>query len=218
MLPNENRCTNCGADLNVVRIVACCNHPGRVIDFPMDFPDDPRDATIARLTAENEALRAQIGAVPRKTFPILNGNGAQIDYQLVVDHGGQAKQNHCQSVDRLAQRGGLSWCELHAVLHNRRYQKIDTNDAMIACRSIEARYLAALNPDAPAALARAQADVAKRAWQMAAGIVDRLTPVPDDGPFSHSHAARVDAIDVRNALLALCDDENAIRKAVEGQP
>jgi len=47
---------------------------------------------------------------------------------------------------RLAERGGLSWAELFAVLHNRPFQKIDTNEAMIACRALEARYLAALEP------------------------------------------------------------------------
>lgn len=88
--------------------------------------------------------------VARPTFPILNGGGAKIDYQLVEDHGGQARDNHGQTVKRLAERGGLSWCELHAVLHNRKWEKMDSNDAMIACRALEAKYLAALtSPVAP---------------------------------------------------------------------
>ena len=116
---------------------------------------------IARLTAERDAALA--GAVKsRSTFPILNGNGARIDLQLVIDHGGRAKDNHGQTVNRLAERGGLSWCELYAVLHNKRWEKIDTNEAMIACRALEARYLAAIQPDPDAR----QADLAK-AWTMA---------------------------------------------------
>jgi hypothetical protein len=83
-------------------------------------------------------------SLPRPTFPILNGNGVSVDYQLVADHGGQAQRNHYQSVERLAQRGGLSWCELHAVLYDRAYQKMDQNTAIIECRALEARYLAAL--------------------------------------------------------------------------
>ena len=91
----------------------------------------------------------------RQTFPILGNGGARIDWQLVLDHGAQAKQNHNQSVTRLAERGGLSWCELHAVLHDKRYQKMDTNEAMLACRALEARYLQAVNADHPPALSAA---------------------------------------------------------------
>ncbi len=82
----------------------------------------------------------------RKTFPILSGGGASIDLQLVIDHGGQAKANHGQSVTRLAERGGLSWSELHAVLHNRQWQKMDANVAMLECRALEKKYLEAVEP------------------------------------------------------------------------
>lgn len=82
--------------------------------------------------------------VVRETFPILGQHGATIDLQLVKDHGSQAQSNHGQTVARLAQRGGLSWCELYAVLHNQRWQKMDENEAIIACRALEARYLAGI--------------------------------------------------------------------------
>lgn len=97
----------------------------------------------ARATAAEAALAAKQG---RKTFPILGSNGARIDYQLVADHGGQAKANHYQTVDRLAERGGLSWQELHAVLLDRKFQKVEQNTAIVECRAIEARYLSALEP------------------------------------------------------------------------
>lgn len=76
----------------------------------------------------------------RPMFPIL-GTKALIDWQLVADHNKQAKENHYQSVQQLASRGGLSWDELHAVLHNRKWQKMDANTAMIECRALEAKYL-----------------------------------------------------------------------------
>lgn len=97
--------------------------------------------------AEARAEKAE-GRLSRKGFPILGSRGASIDWQLVSDHGEQAHKNHGQTVAGLAGRGGLSWCELHAVLHDRRWQKMDANDAMIACRALEARYLAALPADA----------------------------------------------------------------------
>lgn len=95
-------------------------------------------AKVADLTAKLEAMTERMG------FPILHGQGASVDWQLVADHAQQANRNHGQSVARLAERGGLSWCELFAVLHNKRWQKMDANEAMIACRALEARYLAAL--------------------------------------------------------------------------
>ena len=110
--------------------------------------------SVAALTALQADLAAAVaraekaeGILSRKGFPILGSRGASIDWQLVADHGEQAQTNHGQTVSRLAERGGLSWSELHAVLHNRRWQKMDSNEAMIACRGLEARYLAAL-PDA----------------------------------------------------------------------
>lgn len=92
--------------------------------------------------AINEA--AQKEKEPRKQFPILGSNGAKIDWQLVQDHGKQARDNHSQTVQRLAERGGLSWCELYAVLHNQRWQRMDQNEALLACRALEARYLTAI--------------------------------------------------------------------------
>ncbi len=96
------------------------------------------------------ALKAQrpdeavVERVARRKFPILGSRGASIDWQLVEDHGRQVMDNHRQTVARLAERGGLSWCELHAVLHNREWQKMDENEAILACRAIEARHRAAL--------------------------------------------------------------------------
>lgn len=111
---------------------------------PEEYPD------MALITREEladymQAAHAQAEPVGRDWFPILGSQGQRIDYQLVADHGQQAQSNHYQTVKRLKERGGLSWCELYAVLHNRKYEKIDVNDAMIACRALEARYLAALS-------------------------------------------------------------------------
>lgn len=112
---------------------------------PDSVPESEKHHGIVMVSEADAAAQA------RKTFPILKGDGAKIDYQLVADHAEQARANHYQTVARLAERGGLSWCELYAVLHNRKWEKIETNEAMIACRALEARYLAALAPDLDAA-------------------------------------------------------------------
>lgn len=102
-------------------------------------------AVAASQTADSVTNADSCQRVVRETFPILGQRGATIDLQLVKDHGSQAQSNHGQTVARLAERGGLSWCELFAVLHNQRWQKMDENEAMIACRALEARYLAAID-------------------------------------------------------------------------
>jgi hypothetical protein len=110
-----------------------------ILATPAALSDHP---AVKQMVAEAVAAER---AADRKAFPILKGGGAKIDYQLVADHAEQAKANHYQTVERLAERGGLSWCELYAVLHNRKWEKIETNEAIIACRNLEARYLAAIS-------------------------------------------------------------------------
>lgn len=99
------------------------------------------------IEADRAAIREAMEPVNRKKFPILGAPGATIDWQLVHDHGRQAKANHYQTVERLAERGGLSWCELHAILHNRPWQKMEENTAIMECRALEARYLSSILPE-----------------------------------------------------------------------
>ncbi|TIX58755.1 MAG: hypothetical protein E5V25_26555 [Mesorhizobium sp.] len=72
----------------------------------------PIEAAISAYLAALGTQPVPVAVKPRRTFPILNGGGQKIDWQLVADHSTQAKRNHYQTVERLAERGGLSWCEL----------------------------------------------------------------------------------------------------------
>ena len=53
-----------------------------------------------------------------KEFPIMTKKGKEyIPYDIIKPHEEQALKNHCgQTLDRLAERGGLSWAEAYAVL------------------------------------------------------------------------------------------------------
>jgi len=83
----------------------------------------------------------------RRKYPVLGTQGqAKVDWQFVEDHAKQAYENHRQTVERLAERGGLSWCELCAVVQDRKWSKMETADAIEQVRAAEARYLAALDP------------------------------------------------------------------------
>ena len=66
----------------------------------------------------------------RKLFPVMFQSRDQrvlgipelIDWDFVEPHREQAMRNHDQSLERLAERGGLTPCELLAVLENRKWQ------------------------------------------------------------------------------------------------
>lgn len=55
-----------------------------------------------------------------KKFPIL-GTNESIDWNLIAPHEKQAMENHYQTLDRLAERGGLSWAEAYAVLTDSKF-------------------------------------------------------------------------------------------------
>ena len=54
-----------------------------------------------------------------------------VDHEFTLEQYEQALTNHNQSLERLHQRGGLSWCELAAILYCVPWQRINkkyTND------------------------------------------------------------------------------------------
>ena len=72
------------------------------------------------------------------SYPVLKGQtkescearraGTQyprsVPWDLVKDHENQAQKNHSQSLDRLAQRGGLSPRELWSVVHDKDFYEV----------------------------------------------------------------------------------------------
>lgn len=53
-----------------------------------------------------------------------------VEWDFVWPHRMQAMKNHTQTLERLAERGGLSFSELLAVLEDRPYSQIDEEEAM----------------------------------------------------------------------------------------
>ncbi len=53
-----------------------------------------------------------------KQFPILGGKGIikSVPWRLVEPHRDQAMRNHGQTLERLAERGGLGWAELFCIM------------------------------------------------------------------------------------------------------
>jgi hypothetical protein len=63
------------------------------------------------------------------TFPVLGFKGCFIAWRIIEPHREQANINHGQTLERLAQRGGLSPDELVAVLEDRKWHKMKLVDA-----------------------------------------------------------------------------------------
>lgn len=70
-----------------------------------------------------------------KRFPVLALHAgeprASVPWEDVAKHEAQAKKNHYQDLETLAKRGGLSWCELLAVLQDMPWVRCDQETARI---------------------------------------------------------------------------------------
>lgn len=61
-----------------------------------------------------KALEAQLAALTEPLFPIMRGPA--VPWSLIAPYESQARENHGQSLKRLAERGGLSMCEAMAIM------------------------------------------------------------------------------------------------------
>lgn len=96
--------------------------------------------------ADESASRSDRG------FPILLGVAGScrdkvfVPWAMVEAHAKQADCNHGQTVQRLAERGGLAPCELVAVLEDRRWHSMDDPKAWAAIWRHVAAFLSERQP------------------------------------------------------------------------
>lgn len=71
-------------------------------------------------------------------FPIIAGQGftEYIPYTAIESHEPQAIRNHGQTLKRLAERGGLDYAELLAVLEDRPYVKMESKTARVRIKEL----------------------------------------------------------------------------------
>lgn len=73
-------------------------------------------------------------------FPVL-GTQETVPWNVICQHEKQAMSNHGQSLKRLAERGGLDYSEILAILEDRPYKKME----LYYCRMMVLRIIAELN-------------------------------------------------------------------------
>lgn len=77
-----------------------------------------------------------------RAFPILYPTRPPADapmsipWSLVAPHRAQAQINHSQTLESLAERGGLAPCELLAVLEDRPHRRMHLEDAIRQVRAL----------------------------------------------------------------------------------
>jgi hypothetical protein len=83
--------------------------------------------------------------------------GGKVPWALMAEHEAQAKRNHGQTLVRLNERGGLSWCEAAAVLLDRPWRELPHEEAKaIVMRCVADAEPNVLTTDEVAALHRRQ--------------------------------------------------------------
>lgn len=55
---------------------------------------------------------------------------ASVPWSMLAPHEAQAQSNHSQTLERLAERGGLAVCEMLAVLEDRRWKPVPGDEAL----------------------------------------------------------------------------------------
>jgi choline dehydrogenase-like flavoprotein len=131
-------------------------------------------------------------------FPLLRCGGFAIPWDVVEPHAKQAEQNHGQTLERLAERGGLDLSELAAVLEDRRWQSMGAWPAMETIW----RHITAWNTrSAPSPIVQA-ADEMEKALSRVCGVLrcryTKLPIQPNDGchcTFCDEHASALAALE-----------------------
>lgn len=145
---------------------------------------------MADLLRELQAARAEAARLKERRFPILQG-GPSIPWRLIEPHGRQALANHSQTLERLAERGGLGPCEALAVLEDRPWRLMDPDVA----HDLLSAYAGWVAPEIHE-LAKAEAEHARRERD---AIQEQLEAVSDE---SYRQGWTVE----REACAKLADD------------
>lgn len=91
-----------------------------------------------RLREEIDEVRAAFGTAIVIALP----------WPMMAPHEKQAQRNHSQSLERLAERGGLSACEACAVLDDREYRRMTRPEAHARLKDLFIAWVAAGQPAA----------------------------------------------------------------------
>jgi hypothetical protein len=67
---------------------------------------------------------------------IAAGTPRDVPWSLLAPHEQRALDNHDQTLERLAERGGLAPCEMLAIIENRRWRSMPLEDAIDLLKAV----------------------------------------------------------------------------------
>lgn len=76
----------------------------------------------------------------------LTRDNYNIEWEATDADRKQAQRNHGQTLERLHERGGMSWCEMAAILEHREYRSMDIDKAEARVHEILQQRLSASAP------------------------------------------------------------------------
>lgn len=96
------------------------------LQWNIDHPHNVSFKNIVGYEDREDTLKSMVRMIYmiERKFPILS-DGVDIPWTIMELHNKQAWENHGQSLEQLAKRGGLCWSEALAVLEDRKYKHID---------------------------------------------------------------------------------------------
>lgn len=111
------------------------------LQWNIDNPHNVSFKNIVGYEDREDTLKSMIQMIYmlERKFPILS-TGVDIPWIIMELHNKQAWANHGQSLERLAERGGLGWGEALAVLEDRKYKYVDEDAARIQVLEIVADF------------------------------------------------------------------------------
>lgn len=172
---------------------------------------------VSVLREQVEALRRERDALIQRRFPIMDG--PSIPWSVIAPHEAQAQRNHDQTLELLAQRGGLGAIEAVAVLEDQAYPRgRDVQAEKARCLAV----LNAINDKHAALAARAEKAEAERdEWKAKAEQCDDCENFAGirvcTGCWAKHVAAARDAARARVAELEaqVADIKRGLRDALE---
>lgn len=111
------------------------------LQWNIDNPHNISFKNIVGYEDREDTLKSMIRMIYmlERKFPILS-TSVDIPWIIMELHNKQAWANHGQSLERLAERGGLGWGEALAVLEDRKYKYVDEDAARIKVLEIVADF------------------------------------------------------------------------------
>lgn len=150
------------------------------------------DCAIKELRKHGANIRAALAPQPVEKIRI---GGKLFDFDFIKDFDPRAKKNHCQSIRRLMERGGLSWREAYYILNDASFPSSGAKTEGYAKEFVEIKY---------------------KEYLSARGLI-AAKPEPIEGLREGLKVAEIEEIKIKGSIFGavICDDLDDANRIVQ---